>query len=88
MRVIMAGDYSAAAGGQGKTVWTAPAGPATFSFDPASISQAKGSTFAVNVMLTGAQNAYSVPLQISYDPKAAIAAGIAAAEARLGKDDD
>jgi general secretion pathway protein D len=47
----------------------APAGPATFTFDPASISQAKGSTFAVNVMLTGAQNAYSVPLQISYDPK-------------------
>jgi len=47
----------------------APAGPATFSFDPASIAEAKGSTFAVNVMLTGAQNAYSVPLQISYDPK-------------------
>jgi len=46
-----------------------PAGPATFSFDPASIAQAKGSTFALNVMLTGAQNAYSVPLQISYDPK-------------------
>jgi general secretion pathway protein D len=45
------------------------AGPATFSFDPASISQAKGATFAVNVMLSGAQNAYSVPLQISYDPK-------------------
>jgi general secretion pathway protein D len=44
-------------------------GPATFSFDPASISQAKGSTFAVNVVLSGAQNAYSVPLQISYDPK-------------------
>jgi general secretion pathway protein D len=47
----------------------APAGPATFSFDPASIAQAKGSTFAVNVVLTGAQNAHSVPLQISYDPK-------------------
>jgi len=44
-------------------------GPATFSFDPASITQAKGSTFAVNVVLSGAQNAYSVPLQISYDPK-------------------
>src|ERR1700730_6797502 len=46
-----------------------PVGPATFTFDPASISQAKGSTFAVNVVLSGAQNAYSVPLQISYDPK-------------------
>ncbi len=48
---------------------SAPSGPAIFSFDPASIAQAKGSTFAVNVMLSGAQNAYSVPLQISYDPK-------------------
>jgi general secretion pathway protein D len=48
---------------------TAPTGPAAFSFDPASITQAKGSTFAVNVLLSGAQNAFSVPLQISYDPK-------------------
>jgi general secretion pathway protein D len=47
----------------------ASSGPATFSFDPASISQVKGSTFAVNVMLSGAQNAFSVPLQITYDPK-------------------
>jgi general secretion pathway protein D len=47
----------------------APSGPAAFSFDPASITQAKGSTFAVNVLLSGAQNAFSVPLQISYDPK-------------------
>jgi general secretion pathway protein D len=46
-----------------------PAGGATFSFDPASITQPVGSTFTVNVVLTGAQNAYSVPLQISYDPK-------------------
>jgi general secretion pathway protein D len=48
---------------------TAPSGPAAFSFDPASITQANGSTFAVNVLLSGAQNAFSVPLQISYDPK-------------------
>jgi general secretion pathway protein D len=46
-----------------------PPGPASFSFDPAGITQPVGSTFAVNVVLTGAQNAYSVPLQISYDPK-------------------
>jgi len=51
------------------TAAVSPAGPATFSFDPATITQAKGSTFAVNVLLTGAQNAFSVPLQISYDPK-------------------
>jgi general secretion pathway protein D len=48
---------------------TAPSGPAAFSFDPASITQARGSTFAVNILLSGAQNAFSVPLQISYDPK-------------------
>jgi len=42
---------------------------ASFMFDPASITQPAGSTFAVNVLLTGAQNVYSVPLQVSYDPK-------------------
>ncbi len=43
--------------------------PASFSFDPPSIVQKVGATFTVNVVLTGAQNAYSVPLQVSYDPK-------------------
>lgn len=42
---------------------------ASFGFEPAAITQPKGATFAVNVVLTGAQNAYSVPLQVSYDPK-------------------
>ena len=46
-----------------------PSGAASFVFDPASITQPAGSTFAVNVMLTGAQNVYSVPIQVSYDPK-------------------
>jgi general secretion pathway protein D len=55
-------------GSQPPTV-TAPAGSAAFSFDPATVAQAKGSTFALNIMLAGAQNAYSVPLQVSYDPK-------------------
>ena len=45
-----------------------PAQPA-LCFDPASLTQAPGSTFAVNVLLKGAQNVYSVPLQVSYDPK-------------------
>jgi general secretion pathway protein D len=45
------------------------AGPASFVFDPATITGKAGSTFSVNVMLTGAQNAYSVPLQVSYDSK-------------------
>jgi len=39
-----------------------------FLFDPPSFNQAKGSTFTVNVMLTGGQNVYSVPVQLSYDP--------------------
>src|SRR5262249_15204447 len=42
---------------------------ATFSFDSANVTQSKGSTFTVSVLLAGAQNAHSVPLQISYDPK-------------------
>jgi general secretion pathway protein D len=40
----------------------------TFMFDPAAPSGAKGSTFTVNVMLSGGQNIYSVPLEINYDP--------------------
>jgi len=44
-------------------------GAASFVFDPATTTQAVGSTFAVNVLLKGAQNVYSVPLQVSYDPK-------------------
>jgi general secretion pathway protein D len=46
-----------------------PSGSASFSFDPPAIAQPSGSTFTVNVQLTGAQNAYSVPLQVTYDPK-------------------
>ena len=42
---------------------------AAFAFDPPNIVQPTGSTFAVNVMINGAQNVYSVPLQVSYDPK-------------------
>ena len=37
-------------------------------FDPPSITQAKGSTFTVNVMLSGGQNVYSVPVQLNYNP--------------------
>ena len=37
--------------------------------DPPSLTQAKGSTFTVNLMLTGGQNVYSVPVQLNYDPK-------------------
>ena len=44
------------------------AGSAGFVFDPPTISQPKGSTFTVNVLLSGGQNVYSVPVQITYDP--------------------
>jgi general secretion pathway protein D len=43
--------------------------PASFSFDPPAVTQSAGATFAVNILLSGAQNVYSVPLQVSYDPK-------------------
>src|ERR1700694_1131630 len=46
----------------------AGAGAGTFMFDPPTVSQAKGSTFTVNVMLSGGQNVYSVPVQLNYDP--------------------
>ena len=42
---------------------------ASFAFDPPTSTQHSGSTFTVNVVLNGAQNVYSVPLQLSYDPK-------------------
>jgi len=44
------------------------AGTGTFLFDPATVNQTKGATFTVNVMLSGGQNIYSVPLQLNYDP--------------------
>jgi general secretion pathway protein D len=46
----------------------AGAGGGTFMFDPATATQAKGSTFTVNIMLSGGQNVYSVPLEVNYDP--------------------
>ena len=43
-------------------------GAGTFLFDPPALSLAKGATFTVNVMLSGGQNVYSVPVQLNYDP--------------------
>ena len=48
---------------------TTPVGSIAFSFDPPMASQAVGSTFPLNVTLSGAQDVFSVPLQITYDPK-------------------
>src|SRR6202034_1168493 len=49
---------------------TAPGGQgsANFLFDPGQITVAKGNTFVVNLLISGAQNVYSVPVQLNYDP--------------------
>lgn len=47
----------------------APGGPSALRFDPAEATQAVGSTFVVNVVYSGAQPIYAVPIQLSYDPK-------------------
>src|SRR5271157_4388719 len=44
-------------------------GTPSFLLDPPTISAAKGGTFAVNLLISGAQNVYSVPVQLNYDPK-------------------
>ena len=36
-------------------------------FDPTAISVAEGATFTLDVVLSGARNVYSVPLEIAYD---------------------
>jgi len=47
----------------------APAGTPNFLFDPPTVQTTKGNTFAVNLLISGAQNVYSVPVQLNYDPK-------------------
>jgi general secretion pathway protein D len=41
---------------------------ASFLFDPGQINASKGGTFVVNLLISGAQNVYSVPVQMNYDP--------------------
>jgi len=43
-------------------------GGTNFLFDPGQITAAKGDTFVVNLVISGAQNVYSVPVQMNYDP--------------------
>jgi general secretion pathway protein D len=47
---------------------TQVSGSGAFMFDPPVLNQIKGTTFTVNVMLSGGQNVYSVPVQLNYDP--------------------
>jgi len=44
-------------------------GNPSFLFDPPTVQTDKGNTFAVNLLISGAQNVYSVPVQLNYDPK-------------------
>ena len=58
--------------GQAPAATPAPAaagGGTSFLFDPAQVTAVKGNTFAVNLLISGAQNVYSVPVQLNYDPK-------------------
>lgn len=41
----------------------------SFLFDPPTVQATKGNTFMVNLLISGAQNVYSVPVQVNYDPK-------------------
>jgi len=41
---------------------------ANFLFDPGQITAKKGDTFAVNLLISGAKDVYSVPVQLNYDP--------------------
>ncbi|MHB8215935.1 MAG: cohesin domain-containing protein [Candidatus Sulfotelmatobacter sp.] len=43
-------------------------GGTNFLFDPGQITAVKGNTFVVNLVISGAQNVYSVPVQMNYDP--------------------
>jgi general secretion pathway protein D len=44
-------------------------GTPSFLFDPPTVQAAKGNTFVVNLLISGAQNVHSVPVQLNYDPK-------------------
>jgi general secretion pathway protein D len=69
---VPAGAPPAAAAPAGAQPVARPASPvaggASFLFDPGTVTQPKGATFTVNIVMSGAQNVYSVPLQLNYDP--------------------
>jgi general secretion pathway protein D len=58
-----------AAAGQPPAPNSAANGTPSFLFDPPTIQAAKGNTFAVNLVISGAQNVHSVPVQLNYNPK-------------------
>ena len=58
-----------AAAGQPPAPNSAANGTPSFLFDPPTIQAVKGNTFAVNLLISGAQNVHSVPVQLYYNPK-------------------
>ncbi len=54
--------------GQSPAPTAPPTGTASFLFDPPTIQAAKGNTFMVTLLLSGAQNVHSVPVQLNYNP--------------------
>ncbi|HEV3510206.1 MAG TPA: cohesin domain-containing protein [Candidatus Sulfotelmatobacter sp.] len=62
---------------QANAAHQSPPGPApanaanmpSFLFDPPTVEAAKGKTFAVNLLISGAQNVSSVPVQVNYNPQ-------------------
>jgi len=46
-----------------------PSTNASFLFDPPTVQTVKGNTFVVNLLITGAQNVFAVPVLLNYDPK-------------------
>src|SRR5579864_4864446 len=78
VETVPAGQTAAPAGAPGQappaanparpTPSVAPVTGASFLFDPGAITAAKAQTFTVNIVISGAQNVYSVPLQLNYDP--------------------
>src|ERR1700728_3982366 len=57
------------AAGQPPAPNAAANGTPSFLFDPPTIQAVKGNTFAVNLVISGAQNVHSVPVQLNYNPK-------------------
>jgi general secretion pathway protein D len=63
-----AGQAPGQAPNQGPNQSAVPAAGTNFLFDPGQITAVKGNTFVVNLLISGAQNVYSVPVQMNYDP--------------------
>jgi general secretion pathway protein D len=60
---------SAPASGTPATAAASPSGTASLGFEPAQISLKAGETTTIGVVVQGAQDLYSIPMLMQYDPK-------------------